>query len=68
MNCVVWNLLQKLVVERVGAVELEDHVPGEGVFDAAHHVFRLGFRQLHRLGRLEERAETLELGDGRQLF
>jgi len=61
-------LLQELVVQRVCAVELEHHVPDEGVFDAAHHVFRLRFRQLHLLGGLEERPETLELGDGCQLF
>lgn len=41
---------------------------GEGVFDAADDVFRLGLGQLHRLGRLEERTKTLELGDGGQLL
>lgn len=61
-------LLQELVVQSVGAVELEHHVPGERVFDAAHHIFCLSLRQLHRLGGLEERAETLELWDCRQLF
>lgn len=63
-----WYLLQELVVQSVCAVELEHHVPGEGVFDAAHHVFCLSLRQLHRLRGLEERAKTLELWDGRQLF
>ncbi len=38
------------------------------MLDAAHHIFCLSLRQLHRLRRLEERAETLELWDGRQLF
>ena len=61
-------LLQQLVVERVGAVELEHHVLGEGVLDAAHHVLCLRLRQLHRLGRLEQRAQPLELCDGRQLL
>lgn len=63
-----WYLLQELVIQRVCAVELEHHVSGEGVFDAAHHIFCLSLRQLHRVGRLEERAKTLELWDGRQLF
>lgn len=62
------HLLQQLVVQGVCAVELEDHVPGERVFDAAHHVLGLGLRQLHRLGGLKERAETLEFWDGGQLF
>lgn len=61
-------LLQELVIQGVCAVELEHHVPGERVFDAAHHVFRLSLRQLHLLRGLEERAEGLELWDGCQLF
>lgn len=63
-----WYLLQELVIQSVCAVELEDHMSGEGVFDAAHHIFCLGLRQLHWLRRLEERAKPLELWDGRQLF
>lgn len=57
-------LLQQLVVQSVRAVELEHHVSGKRVFDAAHNVFCLRLRQLHRLGGLEEWAETLELWDG----
>ena len=63
-----WYLLQELVVQSVCAVELEDHMSGEGVFNASHHVFRLSLCQLHRLRRLEERAKPLELWDGGQLF
>lgn len=43
------NLLEQLVVQRVCAVELEHHVSGECVLDAANHVFRLGLCQLYRL-------------------
>lgn len=60
--------LQQLVVQSVCAVKLEHHVPGECVFDAAHHVLRLSLRQLHWLRGLEEWAETLEFWDGCQLF
>lgn len=62
------NLLQELVVQSVCAVKLEHHVPGERVFDAAHHILSLSLRQLHWLGGLEEQAKTLEFWDGCQLF
>lgn len=61
-------LLQQLVVQSVRAVKLKHHVSSEGVFDAANHVFSLCLSQLHRLRRLEERAKSLELWDGCQLF
>ena len=37
------DVLEELVVEGVGAVELEDHVPGVDVLDALYHVLGLGF-------------------------
>lgn len=61
-------LLQELVVQSVGAVKLEHHVSSKGVFNAADNVFRFSLRQLHRLGRLEEWTQTLELWDGCQLL
>lgn len=62
------HLLQELIIQCVRAVKLEDHVPGERVFDAAHHVFRLGLRQLHWVRRLEKWTKTLEFWDGCELF
>lgn len=61
-------LLQELVVKSVGAVKLEHHVSGKGVFNAADNVFCFSLRQLHRLGRLKEWTQTLELWDGCQLL
>lgn len=62
------DALQELVVQRVGAIKLEHQVTSERVFDAANHVFRLRLRQLHRLRGLEQRTETLELGNGGELL
>ncbi len=58
------DLLQKLIVEGVGAIKLEDQVLRENMLDTLHDILGLRFRELHRLARLEERAKVGDLGDG----
>lgn len=43
------DALQKLVVQCVGAIELEHNVTSKRVLDAPNHVFRLSLCQLHRI-------------------
>ena len=64
------DILQELVRQSVGAVELQDDVAGEDVLDGRHRVLRLGLGQLHRLAGPEEVAELelLQLRHGGQLL
>ena len=63
-----FDVFEELVVEGVGAVELEYDVAGEDVLDALDDVLRLRLCQLHRLARLEERPALGDLRDGGQLL
>ena len=47
------DIFKQLIVEGVGAVELQHQIVREDVLDALDDVLRLRFRQLRRLARLK---------------
>ena len=55
------DILQKLVVESVDTIELQDQVVFENVLDAADAVLCLGLSKLSTLAGLEQRAEPSHL-------
>ena len=57
-----------LILQSVGAVELQNDMIDKGVFDTLDHVLSLCFCQLHCIRGLKQSTQTGELWYGRQLF
>jgi len=60
--------LKYLVVQGVRAIELQDNVLLESVFDAANDVLCFRLCQLSRIWRLEQRPQNRKFWDSWQLF
>mmetsp|Transcript_19694 Transcript_19694/g.29291 ORF Transcript_19694/g.29291 Transcript_19694/m.29291 type:complete len:306 (-) Transcript_19694:2053-2970(-) len=56
------DVLQKLIIERIQNVELQNNVFGQNVFDASDNVLRLAFRQLNHRCAAEYAAKLCQFG------